>query len=297
MAMRFNPPPGWPTPPEGFVPDAGWRPDPGWPPAPPDWQFWVPDETRQHAPGGMTPGGAGYQQQGPGPAGYGAHGAWGPGVPPPPGTSGMAIASFVLGLVGFIFGVPAIVGIVLGIVALRELRRRFQSGKGLAIAGIVIGSAWLALWVVIIVAAALTPTTGSSASPPSAPQGTGGRVDPFTLKTGDCFDNPTPTSGQVQHITSVVQTQCTQPHNAQIFATFNVSGSPFSYPGDAKMRSLATDGCSTRSKTSLDATQETSEMTIRFLLPGQGSWLSGRRTISCIIFNPTPTLTSSLLKS
>ncbi|MBO0824396.1 MAG: DUF4190 domain-containing protein [Actinobacteria bacterium] len=297
MAMRFNPPPGWPAPPEGFVPDAGWRPDPGWPPAPPDWQFWVPDETGQYAPGSLAPGGVGDQQQGPGAAGYGAHGAWGPAVPPPPGTSGMAIASFVLGLVGF-FVITAIVGIVLGIVALRELRKTFQSGKGLAIAGIVIGSAWLALLVAGIVAGVVAAQTGSSVSPPTAPQGTGeGRVDPFTLKTGDCFDNPTPTSGQVQRITSVVQTQCTQPHNAQIFATFNVSGSPLSYPGDAKMRSLATAGCSARSKTSLDATRVTKEMTIRFLFPVQGSWLGGHRTISCIIFNSTPTLTSSLLKS
>ena len=41
MEMRFNPAPGWPRPPTGWVPPAGWRPDPTWPPAPPGWQFWV----------------------------------------------------------------------------------------------------------------------------------------------------------------------------------------------------------------------------------------------------------------
>ncbi|WP_366179967.1 hypothetical protein ABXS69_06715 [Actinomyces timonensis] len=43
MALRFNPPPNWPAPPEGFVPPAGWQPDPAWGPAPEGWQFWVED--------------------------------------------------------------------------------------------------------------------------------------------------------------------------------------------------------------------------------------------------------------
>lgn len=43
MGWRFNPPPGWPAAPPGFVPPPGWRPDPSWPPPPPGWQFWVED--------------------------------------------------------------------------------------------------------------------------------------------------------------------------------------------------------------------------------------------------------------
>lgn len=44
MALRFNPPPNWPTPPEGFVPQPGWQPDPAWGPAPENWQFWLEEE-------------------------------------------------------------------------------------------------------------------------------------------------------------------------------------------------------------------------------------------------------------
>lgn len=43
MALRFNPPPGWPAPPSGWLPPPGWRPDPSWPPAPSGWQFVVDD--------------------------------------------------------------------------------------------------------------------------------------------------------------------------------------------------------------------------------------------------------------
>ena len=38
----FNPPPGWPKPPEGWVPPKGWTPDPSWPPLPEGWQLWLP---------------------------------------------------------------------------------------------------------------------------------------------------------------------------------------------------------------------------------------------------------------
>lgn len=41
--MRFNPPPGWPQPPEGWMPPAGWHPDPSWPDPPEGWQLWVVD--------------------------------------------------------------------------------------------------------------------------------------------------------------------------------------------------------------------------------------------------------------
>ena len=49
MALRFNPPPNWPAPPEGFEPPAGWQPDPAWGPAPEGWQIWVDDSAASAA--------------------------------------------------------------------------------------------------------------------------------------------------------------------------------------------------------------------------------------------------------
>ena len=42
--LKFNPPPGWPKPPEGWRPPAGWEPDPSWPEPPAGWVLWVPEE-------------------------------------------------------------------------------------------------------------------------------------------------------------------------------------------------------------------------------------------------------------
>jgi len=42
--VKFNPPPNWPAPPEGFTPEPGWTPDPSLPAPPPGWQLWVEDD-------------------------------------------------------------------------------------------------------------------------------------------------------------------------------------------------------------------------------------------------------------
>lgn len=42
--VRFNPPPGWPTPPEGWVPPPGWVAPADWPAPPPDWEWWLADQ-------------------------------------------------------------------------------------------------------------------------------------------------------------------------------------------------------------------------------------------------------------
>ena len=41
MAYRYNHPPTWPLPPEGWQPPDGWKPDPAWEPAPEGWVFWL----------------------------------------------------------------------------------------------------------------------------------------------------------------------------------------------------------------------------------------------------------------
>lgn len=41
--VRFNPPPGWPAPPQGWEPWDGWAPEAEWPAAPSGWHYWVGD--------------------------------------------------------------------------------------------------------------------------------------------------------------------------------------------------------------------------------------------------------------
>jgi hypothetical protein len=66
------------------------------------------------------------------------------GAPSGPGqsTNGLAIASFVFGLL-WIVGFGALLAVIFAFVSLRQIRERAQGGRGLAIAGMVLG--WLGL--------------------------------------------------------------------------------------------------------------------------------------------------------
>lgn len=86
------------------------------------------------------------------------------GSPVPPRTSGLAVTSLVLGILGFLI-VPAVAGLVCGIVAWIQINRSAGAlkGRGLAIAGTVLSGVMLALIPVIaILAAMLLPALASA---------------------------------------------------------------------------------------------------------------------------------------
>jgi hypothetical protein len=204
----------------------------------------------------------------------------------------MAVAAFVLGLLGFLV-ITAIVGIVLGAVAVRGIRRSLQGRDTLAVLGIVFGGLWLVVVLALI-------GIGASSSSPGTPSGShvpGTQSVPVTsLVTGDCFDLPNPTAPTTAPIGFIDKTPCGQSHNSQVFATFRAAGSSLSYPGTTRLRSLASRGCSARAEASLNGAQVTVTMGVRYLFPLQGSWLGGNHTITCIISDSSADLKSSVLK-
>src|SRR3954466_1586377 len=98
----------------------------------------------------------GYGPPGYGPPGYGPPGYGPPGYPPPgygaPGyppqwrrpTNTLAILALVL---SFVFA-PA--GLVLGLMARKQIRRTGEEGEGLALAGIIVGSIFTALFLLML---------------------------------------------------------------------------------------------------------------------------------------------------
>ena len=68
-----------------------------------------------------------------------------------PGTNGKAIASLVLSVTGWLCCAPlAIVGLILGVIAMRETKRTGQEGWGLALAGTIIGGLFVAAVLVVM---------------------------------------------------------------------------------------------------------------------------------------------------
>jgi uncharacterized membrane protein YvbJ len=69
-------------------------------------------------------------------------------------TSGLAIASLVLGLVGFLINPLSILAIIFGAVAMSQTGRNHNlKGRGMAIAGLVLGIIVAAFWIIIVIVA------------------------------------------------------------------------------------------------------------------------------------------------
>ena len=192
MGLRFNPPPGWPPAPEGFTPIPGWQPDPSWPPPPAGWQLWVSED---QPPAGLSQAAdPGQEAAPPLPASnlgrpYGSAGT--PyatpydvaSQPPRAGpTSGWAIASFVLGLLSMV-----VLSAIFALIALKKIKRLGLRGRGLAIAGLALSGFWVLVLVVAIVAANLGKATRSATTGVITHRG---HMNAFSLRVGDCFDNP-----------------------------------------------------------------------------------------------------------
>jgi hypothetical protein len=76
----------------------------------------------------------------------------------PSKTNGLAIAALVCGIAGFLYFIPAVLGIIFGFIARSQIKRSqdLQKGGGMALAGIITGFVWIALLVVLIIVVAAT---------------------------------------------------------------------------------------------------------------------------------------------
>ena len=116
----FGVPPGADYPPP-VNPAGGYQVPPGgYPPPPPQYGAYPPP------PPGYYP---------PPPPEYGTYGA------APTGTNPLAIGSLAASAIGLLCGIGSIIGIVLGFVALNQIKKTGQAGHGLAVAGIAVGIA------------------------------------------------------------------------------------------------------------------------------------------------------------
>lgn len=151
FARPEGPPP--PPPPGTYGDQPG---PPPWPGQPPPGQGAYGQPPYGQPPYGQPPyGHPGYQY---GPQGY-PYGYYGYVGPPP--NNGLAIASFVLGLV-WAFWLGSLLAIIFGHVAMHQINRRGDRGRGFAIAGLVLGYLGAVTFLVFLIAGAVS--SGSSGS-------------------------------------------------------------------------------------------------------------------------------------
>lgn len=292
--MSIPPPPGPHRPQDPYQPPQPQSPYPQDPFAPPPQDPYAQGPYGPQGPQGpMGPGPMGPGPMGPYPhpsypqAPYGAvpYPVWGQGYSPygrPSPVNGVAIASLVLGLLCFLPGV----GLLLGIIALVQIRKRGERGKAMAIVGTVLSSVGLAVWVLAL------STGGASDFWDGFKEGASGNSS-FALAKGDCFDVPGETFDE--DVYDVDEVDCSGEHDAEVFATVPLTGD--SFPGDDHVTDVADDKCYTlQDAYAMDPWALTDEVDIYYLTPTADSWSWGDREITCVFANVDEkgTLTGSL---
>ena len=102
----------------------------------------------------------GYPAAGSMPGGYGVPGYQPYGyIQPPTGTNGLATASLIVSIVGIpamifcgFLPIISLVGLILGIVALNQIKTSQQQGRGVALGGVWVGAVGMVLGIVVFAA-------------------------------------------------------------------------------------------------------------------------------------------------
>ncbi len=111
----------------------------------------------------------------------------------------------------------------------------------------------------------------------------------FALEEGDCFDDPEVSTD----IRAVPPVACDQPHDNEVFATFDLVGA--TYPGGEALEDEALAGCTDRFPGQVDARFAEADLVIGVLVPTRDSWEDGDREVVCVVSSPDGLLTGSLL--
>jgi hypothetical protein len=242
-------------------------------------------------------------------AGYGAQG-WGTGAPyavpgplgwqPPPGPptrwNGFAVTSFVLGIIGgaCLLWIGAI---GFGIAALREVKRRNERGRGLAIAGIALGGVWAVVLAVVMVVALVAASHDLPDTEDGSGYGSGGSSSDtrnvFDLSSGDCFVKPA--GSGTEGVVDVRTVDCADPHYGEVFG--DADSAAKSFPGKAALVADATKGCNDAlPEFAPDGWKLPVDAEVHFFYPDQRSWdLEGAYPHStCFLTDTTGHMTGSL---
>jgi hypothetical protein len=194
-------------------------------------------------------------------------------MPGPASADGRATAALVVGIVGFC--IPLLGGIA-SIILGTSSRKRIDSsagrlsGRGMAVAGVVLGAVQIFAWVALIALSLLGRNGTVTIGKP--------RLATDVVRIGQCFD----TDGSQGNVVPKVR-DCSKPHLGELFHQFELADAPgAAYPGEKEIVQKAFDACQGPFKDFVGADYGTSKLDIFVLGPNNLSW--GKlddRTIQC----------------
>ncbi|WP_333771837.1 DUF4190 domain-containing protein, partial [Streptomyces sp. IBSBF 2435] len=270
--------PSYPQPPHPYAPQQPPESQQSYPQQPPPNPYATAGPYGQPYPGA--------QQQ---PFGYAAPGGQ-PGYPGQQGwyahertTNGMSIAALVVGLIPCV----PVLGLIFGLVGLKQVKRRGERGKGMAVAGITLSSVWTLGLAALITLAAVGVFDG-------------GNTQVGDLKAGQCFNTVGKKlsdygSDSGTRSTSVDVVDCAEAHDAEAFAVYEIqSGADDPYPGVDGVTDDAQTNCVKYARTYLDGKEPRVADKLYFYLPPAGNWAEHERSVICFFGSPGGRVTGSV---
>jgi hypothetical protein len=187
---------------------------------------------------------------------------------PKQGTNGLAIASLILGIIGVI-----LFSVILGVIALRQVKERNQNGRGLAVAGLVISGCWVLLFGVGLIVAITTDDEPSRDA--SGQVTTPTNVQPDKLKVGDCVES----IDEAKVVRGMKLVPCSGPNGGEVYANYELPAGK--WPGLSSVQTQAEQGCVDKWKATKRQMDDKSD--IFYLHPIESSWSLGDRGVTCLV--------------
>jgi hypothetical protein len=179
----------------------------------------------------------------------------------------------VLGFFGLLI-VPVLLSIIFALVALTQIRRWAQPGRGFAIAGLVLSAGWIAVFVTIFVVNPGERDPGPVERPD--------RVSISQVRVGDCVNDLV--EGRVVRAVNLVP--CESAHQAEVYVKFSLPAGPF--PGLDEASRQAENGCVTRlEQYAPDAVDDTG-IGVFFTFPSDSRQWRADPSVLCFALYNTP---------
>lgn len=183
-----------------------------------------------------------------------------------------------MGLLG-ICGFSLVFGLIFGVIALVQIGRTQQTGRGLAITGIVASFVWILILTVGIVM--IADRTALSGTAPVI----------VALQPGACYEKPSAFSQDAAAV------DCSAPHDGEVFDLVPLAATAVGdgYPGGSALTDQARPLCEARRTAVFGAGFSTPvDVAVAVFYPDEASWQAGGRNAVCTLQATGDQLTGAL---
>ena len=120
-----------------------------------------------------------------------------------------------------------------------------------------------------------------------------GSVDAFSVKLGDCLNEPIPAGTALQEVEEVAAAPCGQPHDGEVYAVFDLPDGDF--PGDDAVGKAGEERCVADFEGFIGMPYDDSALEFFTYQPTEASWeTQDDREIVCVVVDPNVKTTGTL---